>query len=221
MNIIRTKAVELTSIPAIGYKLKLPGGGAGVKILRLDIDAHADATLDKRTGEAVPYGSFDEKLFPSEAFDEALELTAGMPYSLRGNIKLAVSGDAVKDGGDDGAKEAEPPIKINAMIDSDEYIAIAERYSDENGKMNYLLMNKDFIQFASKSKVVSDMVANKALAEDILIFIIKSRAALVANKKESLSDEDTKMLIETLDEIDPRSAFKELKHHVNRLLAKR
>jgi hypothetical protein len=29
------------------------------------------------------------------------------------------------------------------------------------------------------------------------------------------------MLIETLDEIDPRSAFKELKSYINRMLARR
>lgn len=214
MSVIRTKAVELSVIPALAYKQKLTAGGACVKILRLDTEAVASATLDKRTGDTIPYGKYDVILFPSEAFDEAIELTLGIPYSSRGNIKIDVSEFSVKD-------EEEQAEQDVSMIDSDEYIAIIERYTDEKGRLNYTLMNKDFIQFAAKSKVVADMVANKALTDDILLFIIKSRAAFIANKKESLDDKSVRALIETLDEIDPRSAFKELKNYINRLLAKK
>jgi hypothetical protein len=106
------------------------------------------------------------------------------------------------------------------MADSDEYMAIVERYSDEKGKLNYQLMNKDFIQFASKSKTVSKMIGERATTDEILIFVVKSRAALVAGKRDSLDDELAAALIETLDEIDPRSAFKELKAYINRMLAR-
>jgi len=95
-----------------------------------------------------------------------------------------------------------------------------EILSDEKDKLNYQLMNKDFIQFASKSKTVSTMIAEKAIAEDVLVFVVKSRAAFVAGKKESLDDELAVALIETLDEIDPRSAFKELKAYINRMFAR-
>jgi len=218
MGIIRTKTVELSAIPAIAFKQKLTSGGAGIKIIRLDMDAIAVATLDKRTGEAIPYGKFDEKFFPSETFDEAIDLTSGLPYSNRSNIKVDVTNQP------DKSEEAEQPEQtaesIN-MIDSDEYAAIVERYSDEQGKINYVLMNKDFIQFAAKSKTVSTMVANKSLTEEILVYIIKNRAAFIANKKESLDDQSVAALIEILDEIETRSAFKELKKHINKLLSKR
>jgi len=107
-----------------------------------------------------------------------------------------------------------------SMLDSDEYKAIIDRYMDEKGKLNYKLLNKDFIQFASKSKSVSKMIGERARTEDILTFVVKSRAALVAGKKNSLDDELATALIETLDEIDPRSAFKELKAYINRMLAR-
>ncbi|MDL2319237.1 hypothetical protein LJC74_09250, partial [Eubacteriales bacterium OttesenSCG-928-A19] len=55
---------------------------------------------------------------------------------------------------------------------------------------------------------------------DILRFIIKSRATYLSGKKESLSDKETDALIETLDEIDPRGAFTELKAYLRRLLAR-
>ena len=214
MNIIRTKAVELTTIPAIAYKQKLSAGGAGIKIQRIDSDQSGVCTIDKRTGNMIPYRSFDEKLFPMEAFDEAFELTVGLPYSARGSIKLSLT--AVQT--DDVVEEA--PVEQVDMTLSPEYIAIVDRYSDEKGKINYQLMNKDFIQFAARSKTVADMVGAGAGQQDIINFILKSRAAFIAGLKDSLDDASITLLIETLDEIDPRSAFKELKAYINRLLAK-
>ena len=214
-NIIRTKAVELTTIPAIAYKLKLAAGGAGIKILRIDGNQTAASTIDKRTGDLLPYGTYDDALFPAEAFDEAYELTTGLPYSARGSIKISPmevqSVDVV---------EEAPPEQVDMTL-SPEYQALVDRYSDEKGKLNYALMNKDFIQFAAKSKVVSDMVSAKQSQEMIMSFIIKSRTTMIANQKQSLDDASVALLIETLDEIDPRSAFKELKAYVNRLLSKR
>ncbi len=214
MNIIRTKAVELTTIPAIAYKQKLSAGGAGIKIQRIDSDQSGVCTIDKRTGNMIPYRSFDEKLFPMEAFDEAFELTVGLPYSARGSIKLSLT--AVQT--DDVVEEA--PVEQVDMTLSPEYIAIVDRYSDEKGKINYQLMNKDFIQFAARSKTVADMVGAGAGQQDIINFILKSRAAFIAGLKDSLDDASITLLIETLDEIDPRSAFKELKAYINRMLAR-
>lgn len=213
MNIIRTKAVELVTIPAIAYKQKLTSGGAGIKILLMDSDQAAVCTIDKRTGNMIPYGSFDENLFPLEAFDEAFELTSGLPYSARKNIKLSQT-EIVKE---DVVEEA-PKDQVDMTLSS-EYRALVDRYSDEKGKLNYALMNKDFIQFAAKSKVVADLVSQRANQEEILNFIVKNRVALIANQKEQLDDVSISLLIETLDEIDPRSTFKELKAHINRLLS--
>ena len=232
MNIIRSTAVELASIPALVYKQKLAAGGAGIRMFRLDQDAVAVFSIDKRTGYAVPYGPFDAGLFPDEAIDEALELTSGLPYTSRGKIKITAwesesspadgTGAAAK--ADEAEADAEDVAETDAekadMVGSDEYQAFLTRYTNEKGKINYPLMNKDFIQFASKSKTVADMVASKASVEDMLAFIINNRAAYLAEKKDNLSPQETAALIETLDEIDPRSAFKELTQHLIRLLAK-
>lgn len=223
MNIIRTKAMELTTIPAVAYKQKLPAGGAGIKILRLDQDVTAVATIDKRSGETIPYGKMDETLFPLEAFDEAAELLMGLPYSARGNISVKIVETPATEKADlqllELTQEQESP-KEN-MVESDEYKAIVERYSDEKGKLNYQLMNKDFIQFASRSKTVSEMIGAGMNSDEILVFIIKSRASYISGNKKSLEDDRVKDLIETLDEIDPRSAFKELNTYLNRQLARR
>jgi len=215
MNIIRTTAVELTLIPAIAYKQKLSSGGSGIKIHRLDQDAAVVFTIDRRTGEGQPYGKCDAGLFPDQAVDEALELTSGLPYTSRGKLNIKVF-EEVKESEDVTETEIE---KVD-MVNSDEYQALIQRYTNEKGKLNYSLMNKDFIQFASKSKVVGTMIADKTAVSDILLFIVKSRATFLSGKKESLSDSDTAALIETLDEIDPRSAFKELTAYIKRMMAK-
>ena len=215
MNIIRTAAVELTAIPAIAYKQKLSSGGAGIKLLRLDQNACAIFTIDRRTGEGGAYGPYDAALFPDEAVAEALELTGGLPYTARGKLNITVF-EEKKDSED--VEETET-AKID-MVDSDEYKALLERYTNEKGKLNYALMNKDFIQFASKSRMVATMAAEKAAVGDILLFIVKSRTALLAGKKDSINETEAAALIETLDEIDPRSAFKELSSYIKRLLAK-
>jgi hypothetical protein len=208
--------MELSTIPAIAYKLKLSSGGAGLKILRLDREAAGVFTIDRQGGPPQPYGKVDAALFPEAAVDEALELTQGLPYSARGKIK--VSAFEEKRDKDDVTPE-EP--QVADMVDSEEYNAIIGRYSDEKGKLNYPLMNKDFIQFAAKSKLVGDLVAKPASEDEIIVHILRNRAAFLAGKKESLTEAETRALVETLDEIDPRSAFKELKNHLRRMLTRK
>lgn len=214
MNIIRTKAVELSTIPALAYKQKLASGGAGIKILRND-GQYAVRTIDKRTSELVAYGTIDEDLFPYEAFDEAFELTSSLPYSSRGNIKVVELEEIEID---DVPEEA--PAEQLDMTLSPEYEAIVQRYSDEKGELNYALMNKDFIQFASRSTTVSKMIGEGASQEDILLFIVKSRTSEISRQKQSLDDDSVELLIESLDEMNPRSAFKELKAHIKRMLSR-
>ncbi|MCL1914456.1 MAG: hypothetical protein FWG10_11440 [Eubacteriaceae bacterium] len=214
MNIIRTTAVELSAIPAIAYKQKLGTGGSGIKLFRLDTDESAVFTIDRRTGQADPFRTFDSELFPEEAVLEALELTSGLPYTARGKLKIVPFTEEEELDEED---VAETDSEKNDMVKSEEYLAIIERYTDEKGKLNYQLMNKDFIQFASKSKTVSDLLGQQSSSEDILLFIVKSRAAFFSGNKDTMTNEQTAALIETLDEIDPRSAFKDTSLHIRRL----
>lgn len=217
MNIIRTTAVELTTIPAIAYKLKLSAGGSGLRILRLDTDAVGVFSIDRRSGDVVPYGIVDANLFPDEAVDEALELTNGLPYSSRGKIKITSFETPVEEEIDVTEDE---PEKVD-MVNTEAYDAVIDRYSDEKGKINYQLMNKDFIQFANRSTTVAKMVDEKASIDDLVLFTVRSRVDNLLRGKEGITEEETLALMETLDEIDPRSAFKELKAYFKRRLARR
>jgi len=221
MNIIRTKVVELEVIPAVVYKIKLKSGGSGIKMHRTDQDATFFAEVCKRTGVVLIDGVLDQNLFPEEAFNEAQDMLAGLPYSARGKVKIMVS-DEVEDDEVccDSVAGSELPSAAK-MLESPEFVAIVDRFSDENGKLNYALMNKQFMQFAQSSKVVGEMCGNRASEREILLFILKNRAAFLANKREHLSDEEAEALLEALNEINPRSAFKELNHYLRRRLGGR
>jgi hypothetical protein len=156
--------------------------------------------------EAVP--------FLREGFEEAQELLAGLPYSGRGKVRIQVSNETEDD---EITEEEAEKVTVACMVASDEFKALTDRYADENGKINYTLMNKQFIQFASSSSVVRDMVGKKAKSGDILLFVLKNRAAFFAGKREHLPDDRAEALLEALNEINPRSAFKELNLHLRRM----
>jgi len=222
MNIIRSKVVELNTIPAIAYKIKLKTGGSGIKFHRTDRNDSAFAEIDKRTGDAQLDPRAAAELFPAEALEEAVEELMGCPYSARGKVKVVISDDT-EDGAIEVPEDEAPGTHSDSAanaVDSDEFIAIADMYTDASGKMNYKLMNKQFIQFAARNKTVADMVSKKESEEAILLHIIKNRAAFIAGKKDNLSDEETLALIEAMEDVHPRSAFKDLKLHIRKMLAR-
>jgi len=221
MNIIRSKVVELESAPLVAYKIKLKTGGSGIKMHRTDQNATIFAEIDKRTGDAIIDGRVDQDLFPYAAFDEAVDLLVGLPYSARGKVKITVSDEIEDEEVCTECKEGETLPSAAQMIESDEFKALVDRFSDENGKLNYALMNKQFMQFAQSSKVVGEMMGRREKEGDIRLFILKNRAAFHANKREHLSDDEANALLEALDEINPRSAFKELNLYLRRRLGGR
>ena len=81
-------------------------------------------------------------------------------------------------------------------------------------------MNKQFMQFAQTSKVVGDMIGKRESENDIRLFVIKNRAAFLANKREHLSDDEATALLDALNEINPRSAFKELNLYIRKRMAR-
>ena len=77
--VIRTRLVELSSLEAVAYRQKLRGGQAGVVILRHDSVQPGLALLNRHSGQPDLAAHTPADLFPTEAFQEALELTAGLP----------------------------------------------------------------------------------------------------------------------------------------------
>jgi hypothetical protein len=81
--VIRTRLVELSSLEAVAYRQKLRGGQSGVVILRSDTAQPGLALLNHQSGQPDPAANTPADLYPLEAFQEALELTSGLPYSSR------------------------------------------------------------------------------------------------------------------------------------------
>ena len=212
---IRTATVKLTAIPAIAYRLKLPSGGSGITILRPDAKQPGIAGISKTSGEAIPTANVDAALFPPEAFAEAIELTAGMPYKKLGGVK--VTADMVATALPETAEElAEEAAEV--VIDGEDYAKIVERYTDKKGALSYALLNREFIKFAHSSSVVRKMLDEKASLEEIRAYIAGTKFRSITGN-EKLGDAEVAKIVELLDEVSPKGVFRELNEELRRKLA--
>jgi hypothetical protein len=209
--VIRTKIVELSTLEAIAYRQKLRDGKAGIVILRYDTPQPGLSLIDRRTGTPEPSENTNLETFPLESFQEAIELTSGMPYSRRGAVKLSGSKEAVE------ADEASP--EELATVDSAEYEAIVKAYTNKKGELSYELLNKDFIQFAKSSKIIADMVANRASVDEIRDYVVRVKLETLTGNRE-LTVAQTKRIVEMLDEVSPRYVFRELNDEIIRMLSR-
>ena len=209
---IRTKAVKLSSIPAIAFRQKLTAGGSGITILRSDTKQPGIASISTKTGEAIPNRQTNVKLYPPEAFAEAMELTRGLPYKKQRNIK-ANEKLFMEEHKEENVFEEEEII-----IDSNEYQMIIDRYSDKNGKLSYDLMNKDFIRFAKSSSTVRDMITNGKSEAAIRNYIISHKIKNITGN-DKLTSKELKKIIELLDEVSPRGVYKELNQELRRMMS--
>lgn len=206
---IRTKIVELSTIEAAAYRQKLRDGKSGIVILRYDTPQPGLASVDRRTGSSEPSANTNLETFPIAAFEEAIELTSGMPYSRRGAVKLSSDKEAVD--------TDESPEEL-ATVDSAEYEAIVKAYTNKKGELSYQLLNKDFIQFAKSSKIVSDMVASRASVDEIRDYVARVKLESLTGNRE-LTPAQTKRIVEMLDEVSPRYVFREFNDEIIRMLS--
>jgi len=209
MNIIRTSVVELTKTPAFAYKFKMSSGGAGIKVIYAGSDKTETYVITKR-GELAAASANG---VVSDAATEAYELTLGLPYSARGKVKAVFVEEGDKD-------DVTPETPDYNMVESKEYKAWVTAYTGENSKMNYAKMNKDLIQFAAKNNTVAQMVAEKEPVESVLRRIVQIQTSNLTKNKEYMTHEVADALIATLEELDVRSAFKELKLHIQKMYKK-
>ncbi len=210
---IRTDVVNLTVIEAVAFRQKLMAGGSGVTILRYDVSQPGIASISKTSGKAIPAANTPSDLYPQEAFNEAIALTAGMPYKKRGGVRLekkAVS--EVPPAADEEALEEE------VFIDSKEYQKLVERYTDRNGKLSYELLNRDLIRFAHMSRIVRAMLEEGVSLKKIRTYIVSHKfRTVIGNDK--LTEAQILKMAELLDEVSPKSVFKQLDAELRRLSA--
>ncbi len=211
--IIRTKLVELSAIAAAAYRQKLRDE-PGIVILRYDTPQPGLATISRKTGEPVPSPNTDLTLYPLTAFKEAVELTSGMPYSRRGKVKLTAESEPTN-----VPEPSEEDLPEDwAVIDSAQYQAIVNTYTNKRGELSYDLLNKDFIQFAKSSKVVAEMAAAQASLEEIRDHIVKAKLETLTGNRD-LTPAQLRRIVEMLDEVSPRAVFRELNDELKKMLS--
>lgn len=211
-SMIRTETVSLTTIRATAYRQKLPSGGSGIVILRENALQPGIASISKTSGEPIPTSNTSAKLFPKKAFQEAMQLTAGLPYRKRGAPALiAAPAPEIPEEKDEPALEA--------ALDSKEYEKIVDTYTDKDGKLSYALLNRDLIKFAHCSSKVRDMIAGKAAEDDIRLYIVRTKFANITGNR-NLTDAQVLKMAELLDEVSPKGVFRELNEELRRQLKK-
>ncbi len=210
---IRTDVVNLTVIEAVAFRHKLTAGGSGITILRYDTAQPGIASISKTSGNAVLAANTPADQYPPDAFKEAIQLTAGMPYKKRGGVRLEKK--AVKEAAPEAGEEA---AEEEIFIDSKEYQKLVDHYTDKNGKLSYDLLNRDLIRFAHISKVVRSMLEDGAAVKKIRTYIVCSKfRTVIGNQK--LTEAQVLKMAELLDEVSPKSVFKTLDAELRRLSA--
>ena len=205
---IRTDVVNLTTIEAVAYRQKLNAGGSGIVILRADFAQPGIASISKTSGEAIPSANTPKDKYPKKAFQEAIALTAGMPYQKRGNVNLK-SAAAPQDKAEEPEVIEEPEaIEEEVVVDSAEYQKIVEKYTDKNGKLSYDLLNKDMIQFAHSSSTAREMIAEGKPIEEIRLYVVGKKFRSIAHNP-NMTDAEVLKIVELLDEVSPKGVFKD------------
>ena len=210
---VRTNVVTLSVIKGIAYRQKLPAGGSGIVILREDAAQPGIASISKTSGEAIPAVNTPKKLYPQEAFQEAITLTAGLPYKKQGSVQLK---------GEPLADETAPEeiIEEEAVVDSAEYQMIVDQYTDRNGKLSYELLNKDMIKFARSSSRVRKMIEAGESVDAIRLYTVGAKFRNITGN-DDLTDAQILKMVELLDEVSPKGVFKEFDNEIIRGLRNR
>ena len=212
---IRTNVVKLSSVPAVAYRQKLPAGGSGIVIVRSDSPQPGIASLSKTSGKAIPTENTDTKLFPDSAFEEAIELTQGMPYRKLGSVKY--TGEKITETADESF-EGTPEEAAEVVVDSKDYMAVIDQYTDRNGKLSYKLLNKDMIQFAHRSSTVRRMVSDGCSEEKIRSYVVATKMHGITGNRD-LTEGQVARITEMLDEVSPRGVFTELNAEIRSMLS--
>ena len=205
---LRTKSVKLTVIPAMAFRIK-SADGPSITIQRADYEAAGIASISRTSGEPIPSANTNMKMYPVEAFKEAIEKTNGLPYKRGKGVKV--------DKKDFKEKKVKPVEEV--IIDSDEYQKVVDHYSDKNGKLSYDLLNKDFIKFAKSSSIVRKMIEEGTTVAKLRNYISCNKIRNITGN-DKLSDKEVKKMVELFDEAYVKGIFKELNEELKKLLSK-
>jgi hypothetical protein len=203
----------------VAYRQKLRGGQSGVVILRPDTAQPGLALLNHQSGQPDPAANTPAALYPLEAFQEALELTSGLPYSSRGPVRspAVVPGTPAAEAASPELAEEASGADL-ATVNSADYQAIVKAYTNKKGEISYELLNKALIQAARSNPYVSELVARGASEVEIRDHVVKANFEAVTGNR-AISQAEVHAILEMLDAVSPRSVLRDLNDELRRLLA--
>ena len=99
-----------------------------------------------------------------------------------------------------------------------DYKKIVKTYTDKTGKLSYELLNKDLIQFAHRSKKVSEFFADRKSVKTVRNYIIWVKFSNISGNKD-LDQKQAIKIADLLDEVYPKGVFKELNAELRKAAA--
>ncbi len=212
---IRTNVVQLSVIPGIAYRQKLPAGGSGVVVIGYESTQPGLASISKTSGKAIPSVNTPVDVYPMAAFEEAIALTSGMPYKKQRPVGVIERTYAELSAPEPQTEEL---AEEETIVSSEEYGYVVELYTNKKGKLSYALLNRDLIQTARKSGQVKRMIADKAGVEEIRLQVVKAKLR-GATRNPALTDAQVEEMVRLLDDVSPRGVFRELNAEIRKWLA--
>ena len=209
---IRTNTVILSTIKGIAYRLKLTSGGSGIVIMAEGESQPGIASISKTSGKAILTAN-TPKAYPKEAFEEAIALTAGMPYRKQGSVRLTEDTKLPVDIPDE-------PIPEETVVDSADYQKIVEHYTDKNGKLSYALINKEMIKFSHSSSIVRKMKEAGETMKAIRLYTVGTKFRGITGNR-ALTEAEVQKIVSLLDEVSPKGVLKEFNDEIKRGLKKK
>ncbi|MBR0087548.1 MAG: hypothetical protein IJL98_07420 [Lachnospiraceae bacterium] len=160
----------------------------------------------------MPAENLPAGLFPPEAFEEAIRLTAGLPYRNLGNVRIEK--EAVRE--EKPAPESELK-KEQEAVSGDDYQVVFDAYTDNEGKFSYELLNKDLIRFSRRSSIARQMIRDYQSVEKIRLYLCTAKFRTITHN-EKLTSREAKTIASLLDDLSPRGIFRELNAELRRQL---
>jgi len=213
-RIYRTKTTNLEADNYIAYKVKLSAGGQGLYLINTTKQTTASYTINKRDGLPVPYSKMETDDFPPEIVMKAIKTLTGERFQLQPVVNVATQ---IMNPRTEETPADEIWEEFACMSEREEFEVIIQEYMDSKGKLDLKRLNKELIQFSRRSKAVEKLIGavNDGMwsldaIDEILAYILKSKAADMLKQRDRMTEQEALRLVEALNAIAGRQALKEL-----------
>jgi hypothetical protein len=201
---IRTKLVELETIPAIAYREKLITGDEVIAIIREDNPKIALRTIDRLTRKLIfEVSEENNSNYPANSFQEAYQITQGFPYEIRPAISLFQEEDL---------NESEGMIEL---LKSTIYQLLLQKYKMA-GLWNMEPWNDELILFMKTGTWLKDFLQNGYEESEVFIYVVKETANLLGEEKDEITRNQAALLINLVESCFVENPFKKAKEYLSK-----